>query len=409
MKSDRKFPWVTITKKQEKTVRIGHPWVYEDEIEETSNSEIENGSLVDVLSLKKQYLGTGIYSANSKIKIRILDKNANETFNDDFFLRRIRYALAYRKKVMGEDFHSCRLIHGEADGLPGVTVDLYENVLVTEILSYGMDKRKEVLYKALVQVLAEMNVHVIGIYERNEGALRIKEGLPLEKGWYKMEGLQSDLSPVFSIYENDIQYEIDVENGQKTGFFLDQKFNRRVIRNVSKDAEVLECCTHIGSFALNAIKGGAKHVTAMDVSESALNSAKRNAELNNMQDKVDFVCADIFELLPDYINKHKKYDAVFIDPPAFTKSRKTFQNAKNGYTKINAQAMRLVKKGGYFATSSCSHFMPMTEFKKMLLDAAIEANVNIRIIEERHAAYDHPVLLAVPETDYLKFILIQVI
>lgn len=409
MKKERNFPWVTITKKQEKTVRNNHPWIYEDEIVEISDENIENGSLVDVLSLKRQYLGTGIYSANSKIRIRILDKNANETFNDDFFLRRVRYALTYRKTVMSNDFHSCRLVHGEADALPGVTVDLYENILVTEILSYGMNQRKDILYRSLVQVLHEFGIEVEGIFERNEGELRKKEGLPLEKGWYQLEGFNTNISPIIQMKENDIVYEIDVENGQKTGFFLDQKYNRMAIRNVSKDANVLECCTHIGSFALNAIKGGAKHVTAMDVSESALANAKRNAELNHMEDKIDFVCADIFDLLPQYIAEHKKYDVVLIDPPAFTKSRKTFQNAKNGYTRINADAMRLVKKGGYFATSSCSHFMPMPEFKKMLSEAASIANVNIRIIEERHAACDHPVLLNVPETDYLKFILVQII
>ncbi len=409
MKKERNFAWATISKKQEKTVRNGHPWIYEDEITEMSDTNIENGALVDVLSSKNQYLGTGLYSASSKIRIRILDKNANETFSDDFFLRRVKYALSYRKTVMPNDFHSCRLIHGEADGLPGVTVDLYENVLVTEILSYGMEQRKEVLYRSLVQVLKEFGIEVKGIFERNEGELRKKEGLPLEKGWYALEGLEKDCSPIVQIYENGICYEIDVENGQKTGFFLDQKYNRLAIRNVCKDKEVLECCTHIGSFALNAVQGGAKHVTAMDVSESALENAKRNAELNHMESKVDFVCADIFEFLPEYISEHKKYDVVLIDPPAFTKSRKTFQNAKNGYTKINSEAMRLVKKGGYFATSSCSHFMPMMEFKKMLADAASIANVNIRIIEERRAAFDHPVLLNVPETDYLKFILVQII
>ena len=227
MKKERNFAWATISKKQEKTVRNGHPWIYEDEITELSNSDIENGSLIDVLSSKKQYLGTGIYSMNSKIRIRILDKNANETFNDDFFLRRVKYALSYRKVVMADDFHSCRLVHGEADGLPGVTVDLYENILVAEILSYGMEQRKDVLYRSLVQVLKEFGIEIKGIFERNEGELRKKEGLPLEKGWYKLEGLENDCSPITQIYENGICYEIDVENGQKTGFFLDQKYNRQ--------------------------------------------------------------------------------------------------------------------------------------------------------------------------------------
>lgn len=407
MKTNRSFPYAKITEKQERTVRKGHPWIYEDEIiEQTEN--IENGSLVDVISKKGQYLGTGLYSQNSKIRIRILDKNANETFTDEFFKRRVRYAIDYRFTVMKDDVSSCRLIHGESDGLPGVTVDRYENVLVSEILSYGMDQRKDILYRDLIDVLKEYGVTIQGIFERNEGQLRIKEGLEQYKGWYELPEL-TEKNPKIMIKENDLLYEIDVENGQKTGFFLDQKYNRKAVQNVVKNKEVLECCTHIGSFALNAIQGGAKHVIAMDISESALHDARKNAELNHMEDKIDFVCEDVFTFLPKEIEQHKKYDVVLLDPPAFTKSRKTFNNARNGYEKINMQAMRLVKRGGYFATSSCSHFMPMNEFKKMLADAALEANVSIKIIEEKHAAYDHPVLLEIPETDYLKFILVQIV
>ena len=392
---------VILKKGEGRTLKAGGAWIYDNEIDKIEG-EFENGDMVFVSDFDGYPMGQGFINTRSKITVRMMTRKKDTVVDDAFIEMRVRDAWEYRKTTV--DTSSCRLIFGEADFLPGLVVDKYENVLVVQCLALGMEQMKETIVRLLKEVMAEDGIQITGVYERSDAKERKKEG---------MQQVKAFIGPEFDtnveITENGVKYLVDVKDGQKTGFFLDQKFNRRVIRNVSKDAEVLECCTHIGSFALNAIKGGAKHVTAMDVSESALNSAKRNAELNGMQDKVDFVCADIFELLPDYINKHKKYDAVFIDPPAFTKSRKTFQNAKNGYTKINAQAMRLVKKGGYFATSSCSHFMPMTEFKKMLLDAAIEANVNIRIIEERHAAYDHPVLLAVPETDYLKFILIQVI
>ena len=407
MKQNRTFPWARVTKKQEATLKKGHPWVYEDEITEQSES-IENGSLIDVFSEKGSYLGTGFYSACSRIRIRILDHNANETFNDAFFERRVRYAVQYRYDVMPEDVSSCRLIHGEADGLCGLTVDKYEDLLVSEVLSYGMEQKKGIIYRALTEVLAEKGVAVRGIFERNEEALRRKEGLELYKGWADI-GKPIPDSPVVIITENGIQYEVDVENGQKTGFFLDQKYNRRAIWPIANGRTVLDCCTHTGSFALNAAKAGAVHVTAADISEFALKQAEQNAVRNQLDGVMDFVCADVFDLLEELRTKPHTYDFIILDPPAFTKSRKTFASARAGYRRLNASAMRLLKRGDYLATASCSHFMPNQEFRNMLKDAAMDAGVSIRIIEERHAAKDHPVLISVPETEYLKLYLLQIV
>ena len=407
MKQKRNYPSVTITKKQERSVRGGHPWIYEDEIQKTEGT-FENGCLTDVFSEKGTYLGTGLWSEQSKIRIRILDRNANETFGDAFFIRRVNYALDYRYTVMGEDVRACRLIHGEADGLPGLTVDRYNDILVSEVLSYGIDQRKNVIYHALADYLSTRGEPIIGIYERNEGELRLKEGLTQYKGWADI-GLPVPSSAITEINENGILYEVDVENGQKTGFFLDQKYNRRAIWPIAKGRTVLDCCTHTGSFALNAAKAGAKHVTASDISEFALEQAKRNAEKNGLICRMDFVCSDVFELLETLRKSPKTYDMIILDPPAFTKSRRTFSAARNGYLKINAAAMRLLPRGGYLATASCSHFMPNAEFRAMLKEAADSAGISLRIVEERHAAMDHPVLAAVPETEYLKFYILQIV
>lgn len=397
MKTTREFPFARVTKKQERTVKTGHPWIYADEITEMSG-EVENGSLIDVFSQKGSYLGTGFYSEHSLIRIRLLGSNANEKYDDEFFARRTRYALQYRRDVMKEDFGCCRLIHGEADGLPGLTVDRYEDILVSEVSSYGMEIKKDIVYRTLREEILQIR----GIYERNESPLRLKEGLSQKKGWY-----DDVCDPVVKISENGIVYEVDVENGQKTGFFLDQKYNRQVIGRMAAGKHVLDCCTHTGSFALNAAKGGAKDVIAMDISESALDTAKRNAELNGLQ--ITFRQGDVFEVLPELRQQHAHFDLIILDPPAFTKSRKTMHNARSGYRTINAMAMKLLPRGGYLATCSCSHFMPNEEFRSMLGDAANDAGVTVRIVEERHASPDHPVLVSVPETEYLKFYLVQII
>lgn len=403
MKTERLFPRSVVTKKQEISIRKGHPWIYADEITEIDEG-LENGCFVDVFGSKNNYLGTGFYSERSKIRIRLLGNNANESYGDDFFARKVRYALQYRFDIMKDDIQAIRLIHGEADGLPGLTVDRYNDILVTEVESYGTELHKDVIYRELIEQMEERGEHISGIYERNEGELRKKEGLPQYKGWY---GEKHPESVITEIKENGILYEVDVENGQKTGFFLDQKYNRKAIRTLAKGRDVLDCCTHTGSFALNAAAAGAKSVVAMDISESALAMAEKNAERNHLT--LSLRQGDVFEVLKQLKKEHAHFDFIILDPPAFTKSRKTFNNARKGYREVNADAMRLLKRGGYLASASCSHFMPKEEFEKMLVDAANDAGVAVRIIEQRAAAPDHPVMPAVPETEYLKFFLLQII
>ncbi|MCR5796145.1 MAG: class I SAM-dependent rRNA methyltransferase [Solobacterium sp.] len=403
MKKERSFPYVKVTKKQEARIKDGHLWVYGEEITEASET-IENGAVTDVFGTKGNYLGSGFWSEHSLIRVRILSDNANEAFDDAYFQRKVSHALQYRRDVMGEDYTACRLIHGDADGLPGLTVDRYNDLLSTEITSYGTEMRKDVIFRAIIDELKKDGVTVRGIYERNESPLRSKEGLERYKGWYK------DIHPEKAdtvICENGILYHTDLENGQKTGFFLDQKYNRLAVRRIAAGKKVLDCCTHIGSFALNAAKGGAKEVTALDISAAALANAQENARLNGLD--VNFIEADVFEALQQMIASHEKYDLIILDPPAFTKSRQTSSKARNGYRRINAMAMRLLPRGGYLASCSCSHFMPKEEFRKMLCDAAKDAGVRIRLIEEKGAAPDHPVLPTVPETEYLKFFLLQII
>ena len=407
MKQARNFPAATITKKAENSLRLGHPWVYDAEVLNLEG-EPENGSLVDVFSEKGSYLGTGFISYKSKIRIRLLSSNANETFGDEFFARRIQYALAYRRTVMGPtDYHCCRLVFGEADGLPGLTVDRYENILVSQVLSIGMERVKDTVYRQLVKQLAQEGVNVAGIFERNDVAIRELEGLDRGKGWYLADYLPQPPSPITGITENGIQYEVDVENGQKTGFFLDQKYNRRAVARLAAGHTVLDCFTHTGSFALNAAKGGAARVTAADISAEAIAMAKRNAERNGL-DNMDFLCEDTFALLPRLEKEGSPYDFIILDPPAFTKARRTVENAMRGYKEINYRAMKLLPRGGYLATCSCSHFATDGMFRAMLADAARDAGVQLRQIEARQQSPDHPILWGVDETNYLKFYLFQV-
>jgi len=408
MKQERAFPRAVISKKAEASVRRGHPWVYDAEVTGDLDA-VPNGALVDAFSEKGSYLGTGILSKKSKIRIRLLSDNANERFDELFFRRRLRYALDYRKTVMGDDYDCCRLIFGEADGLPGLTVDRYNGVLVTQVLSVGMDQRKELLYRLLTELLKEDGVDVTGIFERNEVSIRGLEGLPLEKGWYRAEFLPEPPEALLEITENGVRYEVDVENGQKTGFFLDQKYNRLAAAKIARGKRVLDCFTHTGSFALNALKGGAAHVTAVDVSDAAIGLARANAARNGLEENIDFLTADVFDLLPKLIGEHAVYDMIILDPPAFTKSRKTISGAERGYKTINYNAMKLLPRGGYLATCSCSHFMDNELFMRMLLSAARDANVSLKLVEARRQAPDHPTLMNVPETDYLKFYLFQIV
>ena len=409
MKKERSWARATVTEKAEAAIKRGHPWVYDAEISGLPE-DVENGALVDVFSVKERYLGTGFLSRNSKIRIRILSNNANETFSSSFWQRRVKYALDMRRTVMQDDYACCRLIFGEADGIPGLTVDRYEDILSTEVLSYGTEQVKDTIYRALVEELRKDGVTVRGIFERNEALLREKEGLPLEKGWYHGDFLPDVFpSPRVEITENGIRYTVDVENGQKTGFFLDQKYNRLAVSKLARGMKVLDCFTHTGSFAMNAARGGAAHVTAVDVSQFAVDTAAENARINGLSDRMDFLCADVFDLLPKLEKEHVDYNFIILDPPAFTKSRKTTDNARRGYKEINYRAMKMLPRGGYLATCSCSHFMPNELFRKMLLEAAHDAGVTLRLIEERRAAPDHPVAMAIPETDYLKFYLLQII
>ena len=405
MKVEREFPRFTITAKGTRWVEQGHPWIYADEVIR-EEGQCENGSLVDAVSEKGKYLGTGFVSRESKIRVRLISRNANDRFDEAFWQRRIQYAWDYRKTVMAGDTSCCRVIFGEADGFPGLTVDRFTNILVTQTLSVGMEKIKPMLLPLLVQVLRQDGQTIDGIFERNDVAIRELEGLEQNKGWFDMGEPFPDT--VTEICENGVYYRVDVENGQKTGFFLDQKYNRLAVARLAKGRRVLDCFTHTGSFALNAALGGAERVTAVDISASAIEMAKENARRNGLTDRMDFLVADVFDLLPELAAKGKApYDFIILDPPAFTKSRKTVDSAQRGYKEINMRALRLLPRGGYFATASCSHFMPSEQFVRMLRSAALDAGVELRQIEARQQAPDPPILWNVPETDYLKFYLFQ--
>jgi len=409
MKAQREYPRFIITAKGTKWVEGGHPWIYGDEVID-GPSDVENGSIVDAVSEKGKYLGSGFLSLNSKIRIRLISRNANDRFDAGFWRRRVKYAWEYRKTVMRDDISCCRIIFGEADGFPGLTVDRFSDILVTQTLSVGIEKIKDVLFPIIVEVLREDGQKISGIYERNDVAIRNLEGLEQNKGWYRLEGEPVPESTETEITENGIIYRIDFEKGQKTGFFLDQKYNRLAVARLAKGKRVLDCFTYMGSFALNAAAGGAEHVTAVDVSEAAIEMARANAERNGLADRMDFVTADVFDYLTELSDKGKApYDFIILDPPAFTKSRRTVKNAERGYKDINFRAMKLLPRGGYLATASCSHFMPPELFEKMLKSAARDAMVELRQIEARQQAPDHPILWNVPETDYLKFYIFQIV
>ena len=406
MKIERDYPRFTVTRKGCAWAAQGHPWIYAQEIMSKS-AEPENGSLADAVSENGRYIGTGLYSRESKIGLRLISRNANDRFDEAFWRRRVNYAWSYRRTVMGRDASCCRVIFGEADGFPGLTVDRFSNILVTQTLSVGMERLKDVIFPLLVAVLRESGETIDGIYERNDVAIRALEGLEQGRGWYELPGETHPDSTVTEICENGIYYAVDFENGQKTGFFLDQKYNRLAVARLAAGRRVLDCFTHTGSFALNAAMGGAEHVTAVDVSEAAIAMARENARRNGMEDRMDFVAADVFDLLPEL--KKGEYDFIILDPPAFTKSRRTVGRAEKGYKEINLRALRALPRGGYFATASCSHFMPSGLFVKMLRSAALDAGVELRQIEARQQAPDHPILWNVPETDYLKFYIFQVV
>ena len=409
MKALRPYPRITITPKGEAALTGGHPWVYEGEVTAMDGTP-EDGGLVDVVSRRGSWLGCGFYNSHSRIRVRLVSRNANDDFSDAFWERRIRYAWNYRKTVMGEtDSRCCRVIFGEADLFPGLTVDRFESVLVTQALSLGMERIKDRLFPLLAKVLREDGQEIRGIYERNDVALREREGMTQNKGWYPLPGETPPETTTVDITENGIVYTVDFENGQKTGFFLDQKYNRLAVAKLAKGKTVLDCFTHTGSFALNAAKGGAAHVTAVDVSEFAVQCAAENARRNGLETVMDCVAANVFDLLPELEKQPRKYDFIILDPPAFTKSRRTVANAMTGYKEINYRAMKLLPRGGYLATCSCSHFATEELFIKMLRSAARDAGVQLRQIECRQQCADHPILWGVEETNYLKFFIFQVV
>lgn len=400
---------VMISKRAELAARGGHPWIYGSEIKDMKEG-IAPGDMVKVLSSKGKFVGTGFYNPHSKITIRIFSTNANDRFDDAFWKRRAAYAVDYRLQVMRkEDYDCCRLVFGEADQLPGMTVDRFGDVLSVQVLSLGMEKRKHLFLDGLIEVLRERNLPVSCIYERNDVKIRELEGMEQYKGFYHSPLLApEEEKTLVDIVENGIRYTVDVENGQKTGFFLDQKFNRLAAASIARGRHVLDCFTHTGAFALNAAKGGAASVTALDISEEAVHMAAHNGIINGLP--IQAVRADVFDFLTELDRtKNHEYDYIILDPPAFTKSGRTVHEAFRGYKEINYRAMKILPRGGYLATCSCSHFMGEELFVKMVKEAARDAGVTLRQIEFRQQAPDHPILMTVPETYYLKFFLFQII
>ena len=406
---ERPFSSITVTEKAARSLRGGHPWVFAGEVL-TKGDPCPDGEIVDVYTEKGRWQGAGFYNSRSLIRVRILSRNTNDKMDEAFFRRRIRYALAYRQQVMGEDFAACRLVFGEADGFPGWTVDRYGSVLVSEVLSLGIERRRDTLYALLREELSALGVSVTCIYERNESLIREKEGMTCGKGAYRAPGLEDDPSGHVEICENGVYFDVDYINGQKTGYFLDQKYNRAAAGRLARGRRVLDSFTHTGAYALHCAAFGAESVTAVDVSETALEQARCNAVRNGLESRMEFHCEDVFELLTALGKSGEKpWDYIILDPPAFTKSGATVENARRGYREINRRAMQLLPRGGYLATCSCSHFMTDTLFRAMLADAARDASEQLRQIEARQQSPDHPILWGVPETDYLKFYLFQVV
>lgn len=428
-------------------LKSGGSWIFDNEIAKVEGTFI-NGDVVSVVDFDGYGLGCGFINANSKIRVRLLSRDPETEINDDFFAERVRAAWEYRKKTV--DTSSCRVIFGEADDLPGLTVDKYEDVLAVQSLSLGMDRWKEEIVSILKEVLLADGIRIRGVYERSDPKERLKEGMERKKGF-----IGEPFDTTVQITENDVKYFVDVENGQKTGFFLDQKYNRKAIWPMAEGAEVLDCFTHTGSFGLNAAKAGAAHVTSVDASESAIAMALKNAEINgfsagmaedvdrsmsllkpdgdtptansegkenngilnkaaednaaDQKPQIEYLVADVMELLPHLAEEGKQYDLVILDPPAFAKSKANLKNAVRGYRELNTAGMRLVKRGGFLATCSCSHFMTKELFENMLRDAARRAHVRLRQVEARTQAPDHPILWTAEESSYLKFYIFQIV
>lgn len=392
---------VTLKKGEGRTLKAGGAWVYDNEIDSIMGS-FENGDIVTVHDFDGYFLGYGFINTKSKITVRILSRKKDTVIDDAFLEERVQAAWDYRKQVI--DTGSCRLIFGEADFLPGIVVDKFADVLVVESLALGIDKLKLQILDAVKRVLAKDGITVRGIYERSDAKVREQEGMERYKGF-----IGEPFDTRVEIVENGVKYIVDVEDGQKTGFFLDQKKNRAAMHSVCKGKRVLDCFTHTGSFALNAGIAGATEVIGVDASELGVEQARENARLNGLEDKVSFVCADVFDFLPALEEKGEKFDVVILDPPAFTKSRNSIKNAVKGYREINVRGMKLVKDGGFLATCSCSHFMNPELFHKTIMEAACGAHKRLRQVEFRTQAPDHPILWAADSSYYLKFYIFQVV
>ena len=391
----------TLKKGEGRTIKSGGMWIYDNEID-TIMGSYENGEIVIVHDFDGYPMGKGFINDHSRIRIRLMTRKVQQEIDEDFLEMRVRNAWEYRKKTVDTD--SCRLIFGEADFLPGLVVDKFEDVLVVESLALGIDKMKLQIVELCRIVLAEDGIQIRGVYERSDAKVRLQEGMERFKGF-----IGPEFDTKVEIKENGVRYFVDVKDGQKTGFFLDQKYNRRAIRKLCKDARVLDCFTHTGSFALNAGIAGAREVIGVDASQLGVDQATENAKLNGVSDRVRFLCEDVFELLPRLEEKGEKFDVVILDPPAFTKSRNSIKNAVKGYREINLRGMKLVKDGGYLATCSCSHFMSYELFTQTIHQAASNVHKRLRQVEFHTQAPDHPILWSADESYYLKFYIFQVV
>ena len=442
MKQLRPYPQVIITRKGARALAAGHPWVFDGEVLRVEPSPADgraavNGDIVDVREENGTYQGTGLLSEQSRIRVRVVSRNANDRFDEAFWARKLAWAWDYRRTTMGgralpdcePDTNCCRVLFSEADGFPGLIVDRYEDVLVAQVGTVGMERLRPTLYPLLLRTLRDAGEDVTAIYERNDSPSRAKEGLLLHKGWWREQD-GSLTVPVTApapatarrvIVENGIRYDVDLENSQKTGFFLDQKYNRRAVRELAGGRRVLDCFCHVGPFGLNAAAGGAAYVREVDVSETAIELARDNAVANGFlvdgpDARMGFSVANVLEYLPELAADKARlreeggpFDLIVLDPPAFTKSRGTVEHAARGYREINEAAMRLLPRGGYLATCSCSHFMTTELLRHAIAEAAHAADVQLRQVEERQQAPDHPILWGVSETHYLDFFVLQVV
>lgn len=395
---------VILKKGEGRYLKAGGAWIFDNEIAQITG-QYNNGDIVNVVDFDDYPMGIGYINDNSKIRIRMFSRKPDTVIDEKFFYDRLKAAWEYRKTVLNpQDLSSCRVVFGEADFLPGITIDKYEDVLVVESLALGIDRYKVIISEQLKKVLAQDGYHIKGVYERSDARERKKEGLPIHKGFIGEE-FDTDIE----IVENGVHYMVDVVNGQKTGFFLDQKYNRLAMQKICRGKKVLDCFTHMGTFALNAGIAGATEVLGLDISEYAIAQARANAKLNNLDSTVKFEVANVLDELPKMVERGEKYDVVILDPPAFTKSREATKQAIKGYREINMKGLKLVKDGGYFATCSCSHFMTEELFIKTVKEAAKAVHKRLRQIEFRTQAPDHPILWAADESYYLKFITFQVV